>query len=328
VLFDRTEGLAIRNLHFANITNFPILTSRTSKIRIFRVVIEDCGSRDPRHRNNTTGGIVIEEGAHDFDVRESSFRRIRGNALWTHSLYTSPRAEDGTFLGNDFDSIGRDAIQVGHATRVRVESNTGIHIGFPSESVDVEHSGTPVAIDTSGNVDHSEYLLNQFQEINGKCIDLDGFHDGAVRENTCTNRRRPEDYPFGHFAIVMNNTDPNMHSQNVEISNNKMDGVKFGALFLIGSGHRVTGNVFRNINTAGCNESVAKFGCLYKPDEPKLLETGIYLSRGVVRLEETRGNIIRGNTISGHQMKSRCLATGPGVSLAENTLQDNICSDR
>ena len=95
----------------------------------------------------------------------------------------------------------------------------------------------------------------------------------------------------------------------------------------MGSGHRVLGNVFRHVNTAGCNESVPKFGCLYKPDEPKLLETGIYLSRGVVRMEETRGNVIRGNKIDGHQMKARCFATGPGVSLAQNTLQDNTCTD-
>jgi len=134
--------------------------------------------------------ILIEEGARDFEVRASAFRRIRGNALWTHSLYTSPRSEDGRLLENHFDSIGRDAIQVGHATRVRVEGNTGVRIGFPSEIVDAEHAGTPVGIDTAGNVDHTEYVRNRFEEINGKCIDLDGFHDGVVRENICINKPR------------------------------------------------------------------------------------------------------------------------------------------
>ena len=63
------------------------------------------------------------------------------------------------------------------------------------------------------------------------------------------------------------------------------------------------------------------------PDEPRMLESGIYLGRGVARLTETRGNVIRDNTISGHKMKSRCIIAGPGVSLGTNTIQGNDCSD-
>jgi hypothetical protein len=327
MLFDRVDGLEIRDVRFVNVTNFAILASRTSGIRIERVEVTDSGSRDAKGRNNMTGGIVIEEGARDFEVRGCTFRRIRGNALWTHSLYTSPRNEDGRFLENHFDYVGRDAIQVGHATRVRVEGNTGIRIGYPSEMVDAEHLGTPVAIDTAGNVDRSEYVRNRFEEINGKCIDLDGFHDGAVRENRCVNRLRVEEYPYGHFGIVMNNTNPDMHSQNVEIADNEFEGLKFGAIYLIGSGHRVANNVFRGVNLAGCNESAALFGCIYKKDEPDLLQSGIYLGRGVVRMEETKGNSIRLNEITGHGMKARCIAAAPGVSLAQNSIQANECSD-
>ena len=58
-----------------------------------------------------------------------------------------------------------------------------------------------------------------------------------------------------------------------------------------------------------------------------MLETGIYLSKGVVRMEAVRGNVIRGNTISGHKMKSRCIAGGPGVSLRENSVGPNVCED-
>jgi hypothetical protein len=223
--------------------------------------------------------------------------------------------------------IGRDAIEVGAASFVRVEENTGDHIGYPPEAVDVENLGTPVAIDTAGNVDHSTYARNTFEEIDGKCIDLDGFHDGSVVENNCTNRGTPVSYPFGHFGIVMNNTDPNMQSQNVEIRGNIIDGTKFGGLFLMGSGHRVTDNSFVHLNKAECNENAKKFGCIYKADEPKMLESGIYLSKGVVRIQDVRGNVIRGNTISGHKMKSRCIATGPGVSLGQNSVGQNTCED-
>jgi hypothetical protein len=156
---------------------------------------------------------------------------------------------------------------------------------------------------------------------------LDGFHDGSVVENKCTNRGSPIAYPFGHFGIVMNNTDPNMHSQNIEIRGNILDGTKFGALFLMGSGHRVIGNSFLHLNKAECNEKAKEFVCIYKTDEPKMLESGIYLSKGVVRMEDVRGNVIRGNTISGHKMKSRCIATGPGVSLNQNSVGTNTCED-
>jgi len=44
-------------------------------------------------------------------------------------------------------------------------------------------------------------------------------------------------------------------------------------------------------------------------------------------MEAVRGNVIRGNRISGHKMKSRCIATGPGVNAAENSIGPNTCED-
>jgi len=327
ILLDGVDGVQISEVQFAAIPAFAVIASRSFGIRIKNVLVEDSGTRNAKGRNNTTGGIVIEEGSSDFEVRTSRFRRIRGNGLWTHSLYTSPRLRDGVFAGNRFERIGRDAIEVGAASNVRVEDNTGDHIGYPPEAVDVENLGMPVAIDTAGNVDHSTYARNKFEEVDGKCIDLDGFHDGAIVENRCTNRGNPAYYPFGHFGIVMNNTDPNMHSENIEIRGNIIDGAKFGGLFLMGSGHRVTDNSFLHVNKAECNESAKQFGCIYKADEPKMLESGIYISKGVVRMEDVRGNLIRGNTISGHKMKSRCIATGPGVNLSQNSVGPNTCED-
>ena len=327
LLFDRVDGLQISNLHFSNIVNFPILVSRSSDIDISSATIEDSGSRNALGRNNLSGGILIEEGSSNFKVRRSSFRRILGNGLWTHSLFTSRRLENGLFADNTFDTIGRDAIQVGQATRIRVEDNTGSNIGFPLDVVDVENGGVPVAIDTSGDVDTSTYERNRFNEVNGKCFDLDGFHDGAVRNNECTDRKRAEDYPFGHFGIVMNNTDPRVQAQNIDISGNLIDGMKYGGLFLMGSGHSIVGNRFLNLNTAGCNESAPRIPCIYKQDEPEMLESGIYLGRGVARLQETRGNTIRGNRITGHKMSTRCIHAGPGVTNGANTIEGNDCAD-
>jgi len=327
ILLDRVDGVEISDVDFSAIPSFAVIASRSSNIRIKNVLVENSGTRNAKGRNNTTGGILIEEGSSDFEVTDSRFRWIRGNALWTHSLYTSPRLHDGLFARNRFEGIGRDAIEVGAASRVRVEENTGNHIGFPPSDVDFESLGTPVAMDTAGNVDHSTYARNRFEEIDGKCIDLDGFHDGSIIENTCINRGSPLEYPYGHFGIVMNDTDPNMQSQNIEIRGNVIDGTKFGGLFLIGSGHRVIDNSFVHLNIAKCNENAKQFGCLYKQDEPEMLESGIYLSRGVVRMEPVRRNVIRDNRISGHKMQSRCIAAGPGVRLPDNSIGGNSCED-
>jgi len=328
VLFDRADSVEISDVHFKNIAGFAVLAGRSTGVHIRKVSVEDSGSVNKLGRNNTTGGIVFEEACSDFEVRDSTFLRIRGNALWTHSLYRSPRSRDGLFVANRFDTMGRDAIQVGHATAVRVEDNTGVNIGLPGEIIDVENLGTPVGIDTAGNVDHTVYLRNRFEEINGKCIDLDGFHDGSVRENECVNRKRAEDYPFGHFAIVMNNTNLDMQSENIEILNNHIDGTKFGGLFIIGSGHHIIGNVLEHLNQAHCNENARTFGCIFKTDEPEMLESGIYLGRGAERPAITQGNVIRENRIAGHQMKARCILGAPGVKLTLNLIEGNQCADQ
>jgi hypothetical protein len=58
-----------------------------------------------------------------------------------------------------------------------------------------------------------------------------------------------------------------------------------------------------------------------------MLDAGIYLGTGVARREKTVDNVIRGNTISGHKMKTRCITAGPGVALAANKVSDNVCID-
>ena len=327
LLAENVESLTISNVSFQNVASFPILITGSRNVTIDRIQVRDSGSFNSNGRNNTSGGVLFEEGTMDFEVRDSEFVNVLGNGVWTHSMYTSPRNEDGRILRNRFQDVARDAIQVGHASNVRVEGNTGSRIGYPVEAIDVEGGGTPVAIDTAGNVDKSIYIGNRFEEINGKCIDLDGFHHGAVVENTCVNRGSAEEYLFGHYGIVMNNTNPDMESENITIENNVIDGAKFGGIFIIGSGHRIERNQLRNLNKAGCNESAAQFGCSHFPGEPDLLQSGIYLGRQADRPATTTDNLIEGNLISGHKMKSRCIGYAPGISRAANRVEDNNCND-
>jgi hypothetical protein len=317
ILAQSVSHLRIQDVRLRNIAGFAILVSHSRHVAIDRVEVKDSGGRNAAGRNNGTGGILIEEGSADFSVTNCDLRNIRGNGLWTHSLYTSPRNARGRFALNRFDTIGRDAIQVGHATEFQVEGNRGVHIGFPPAAIDVEGRAIPVAIDTAGNVDRSSYARNQFFEINGKCLDLDGFHDGEIRGNVCVNT--------GNYGIVMNNTNPDMQSERIRIEENLIDGAWFGGIFVIGTGNVVARNRLLNLNQAHCNEEAARFGCYYAPGEPDMLRSGIYLGKRAERPAPARGNLVEDNEITGFKMAERCIGGAPAIRPEWNTVRGNRC---
>jgi hypothetical protein len=321
VLAEGVARLRIENVRFRNIAGFAVLASRARDVAISRVAIEDSGSRNAAGRNNGTGGILLEEGTAAFSVTRCTLRSVLGNGIWTHSLYTSPRNGPGTIAANVFAEIGRDAIQAGHATGVRVEGNSGTRIGFPFETVDIEHLAVPVAIDTAGDVDRSSYAGNRFSEIDGKCIDLDGFHDGEVRGNTCVNRGAPGEYRFGGDGIVINNSNPDMQSRNILITGNTIEAPRYGGIFVIGTGHRIVRNRLLNLNAVRCDD------CSYG-GEPDILRTGIYLGKGGERPAPAKGNVIEDNEITGYKMKARCIGHAPGVLPEWNAIRGNDCRDQ
>jgi hypothetical protein len=328
VYAERVSGLRIDNVRFHDMAGFAVLASRAHDVSLYRVTVEDSGSRNAAGRNNATGGILLEEGCTEFHVTQCDLRRIRGNGIWTHSLYTSARNARGVISRNRFEEIGRDAIQVGHATDMRVEENAGVRIGFPVETVDMENRAIPVGVDTAGNVERTSYARNRFEEINGKCFDLDGFHDGEIRGNDCINRGAPEQYPFGNYGIVMNNSNPDMRTQNIRVVENSIDGPLFGGIFVIGTGNLIARNRLLNMNQAHCNEEAARFGCYYAAGEPDMLRSGIYLGKGAERPAPARGNIVEQNEITGFQMRSRCVARAPGIREEWNTVRGNECRDK
>jgi parallel beta-helix repeat protein len=333
--FTRNSGISVEgiqkvsivNLKMREIAGFALLVNHSSGVKIDKIEVEDSGAGNAKKRNNTTGGILIEEGTTDFEVTRCMLKNIRGNGIWTHSLYRSPRNARGRIADNAVDHAGRDAYQVGHAIEIRVENNRAIAVGFPEAEVDAENDAIPVALDTAGNVEKSSYVGNHFSETNGKCIDLDGFHDGEVRDNICENRQPPEAYKFGNYGIVMNNSNPDMQSRNVRITGNTLDGTLFGGIFIIGSGNVVTKNRLLNINMAHCPENAKRFGCFLGADEPDILRTGIYLGRGAHRPDLSTGNTVEDNFIIGFGMGNHCLGTAPGVALEKNRVNRNECSD-
>jgi len=328
-----TEGVAnleIANVKATGIAGFAILVNSSHTVRIHNIEITASGGLNARKRNNATGGILLEEGTTDFEVLDCRIADVRGNGIWTHSLYTSARNARGRIAGNEFAMLARDAIQVGHATEVVVENNRGRMIGYPTEEVDLEGRAFPVAVDTAGNVDRSVYRNNQFEEIDGKCVDLDGFHDGEVSGNSCLNEDDElKNYPYGNFGIIMNNSNPDMQSRNIRITGNTIDGFLFGGIFIIGSGHTVSGNHLTHLNRAHCGDGNAPgpFNCASTPDQPDLLRSGIYLGSGAERPDIAKGNSVENNEIGGYGMSRHCIGAAPGVSLADNTVAKNECSD-
>jgi len=320
-------SLKIWNVQFANVPGFAILASRSRDVSIDGVRIVDSGARILAGHNNATGGILLEEGTREFTVTHCDLRNVRGNGIWTYSLATAPQNRNGLIASNHFERIGRDAIQVGHGAGVRVEDNTGTEIGYPLVDVDMGHLATPVAIDTAGDTTNSEYTRNQFSEVNGKCLDLDGFHDGKVRGNVCVNRYGPEHYPYGNLGIVFNNSDPAMISEGIDLEDNTLDGTLFSGIFVIGERHHIAHNHLRRINLAHCDGRMAAFGCNYAPDRPGLLRSGIYLAGGGEHPSPARANVIEENAISGFGMAANCIAAAPGVAITANTLARNTCTD-
>ena len=307
ILIDGATGVAIDRVHFREIAGFAVLAHRARRVAITRIQVRDSGSRDANGRNNTTGGVLLEHGTTEFRVTGSEFRNIRGNGVWTHSLYTAPRNARGLFADNTFDVIGRDALQAGHALDLRIERNSGRGIGFPRDIVDA----TPVAIDTAGNVERAAYIANRFEVINGKCIDLDGFHDGEVAWNQCSS-------VFG-YGLVMNNTNPDMQSRGIRVIGNSFFETKYGGIFVIGTGHRIAQNRLVNVNSERCDD------CVFLADEPEMLRSGIYLGKRAERPDPARGNVVEDNQISGYKMAARCVQSAPGIG--GNVIRNNVCRD-
>jgi nitrous oxidase accessory protein NosD len=289
-------------LRIVNVAGFAILVSHAADIAIEGVMVRSAGGRNALGRNNATGGILLEEGSTDFRVTGCVLRDILGNGIWTHSLYPSPRNARGLIAGNRFDEIGRDAIQVGHALDIRVEGNEGARIGYPVE-------------------ERTVYSGNRYEEIDGKCIDLDGFHDGAVSGNSCYNAGLPPDYPFGNYGIVMNNSNPDMQSRNIQVVDNVIDGPLYGGIFVIGQGHRIAGNQLLHLNTAHC-------GCVYDASQPDILAAGIYLGKGAERPAPSARVVVEDNFVSGYRMKTHCVETAPSIPPAASTVRNNRCEDR
>jgi hypothetical protein len=123
----------------------------------------------------------------------------------------------------------------------------------------------------------------------------------------------------------MNNTNPDMESVAIRIEGNRFEGMRYGGIFVIGSGHVIRKNILNRLHTAHCSEAAAQPGCTHFEGEPDLLRTGIYFGKRAERPAVTRGNRVEGNTIRGWRMDRNCIGFAPGVVSKDNRIVGNIC---
>ena len=325
IVFVNSRSIRLSHIAVTNVISFSILISHSRGVAIESVSIQDSGTLNLAGHSNTTGGILLEQGTSGFTVKYCRIKNVRGNGIWTHSTSRAPRNSDGTIAANEVWGTPRDAIQVGHATRISVAGNRGGAIGFPPEEADLPGGATPVALDSAGDVSATTYAGNHFRDVNGQCIDLDGFHDGRVIDNSCVNWKSSGEYPLSHEGIVFGNSNPDMSPQGVLVARNLIQGFGYGGVYLIGQRHDVSGNWFIGINRNHCTGDMRIPRCGYAPDEPGMLRSGIYLASHAARPTRTSKNKLRDNYIGGFGMDRWCISAGPGVSVSEDDISNNKC---
>ena len=68
--------------------------SHSKNVLIDHVSVKDSGSLNAKGRNNTTGGILLEEGTEQFTVTDSVFHNILGNGdLDALALYVAAQRQ-------------------------------------------------------------------------------------------------------------------------------------------------------------------------------------------------------------------------------------------
>lgn len=218
ILAEGTAGLEIAQVKVTQVAGFPILVNGGHNVHIHDVEITESGSLDVSGHNNGSGGIVLEEGVTDFEILHALIGKVRGNGIWVRSVSAADSAASGVasrgrIADNEFAILARAAIELNHASGVTIENNIGHMIGFPGDEVLTGGTALPAAIASSGGVAHSTIRDNTFEQIAGRCLSLDGFSDGEVTGNECS------------------------------------DGL-FNGLLIRGMGNRITGNHFTGLNKA------------------------------------------------------------------------------
>ncbi len=325
IVIEGGQGVVVKNMKIKDLSGFAVLTSFDKNTTVEGNEITDSGTRNGKGYNTGAGGVAFTEGSDGFVVRDNTFKRIFGNGVWIHSLARTDRSQNGLIEANRFENISHDVVLISRGYKITVRKNFAKMIGIPADSVNADLR-LPAAIGTEGKVDSSVIVDNQFEEVNGRCFDLDGFHDSEVARNSCRNRGQATDYPNGGFGLMLDNTSTEIHSQQVSIHDNVIEGMRQGGIYVIGSGHRIVNNKLLRLNLLGCSAATRDLPCLPNADEPLIARSGIYLGLRGARPDPSDSVLVEQNEITGSGMGSgNCVTYAPQVQAASNTVRANDC---
>ena len=152
IVAEGVTGLEIARVKARNIAGFAVLVNGGLGAKLSEIEVTDSGGYNPQHRNNGAGGIALEEGLADFDVRRCLIGGIRGSAI------TLRNVKRGVIQENELNVLARDAVTADHVTSVIIRNNRSREIGYPTSDFD----GSAV------------------------CFRLTASSDNTVEANTCT----------------------------------------------------------------------------------------------------------------------------------------------
>ena len=123
--------------------------------------VSDSGSLNDKAATTRPGAFFSRKEQRSSSCRTACFENVHGNGIWTHSrnvLGTGMAESQAT----DSSTIGRDAIQVGHATEVRVDHQYRLAHRISHEMVDMEGGGCRSRSTLREMCDKSVYEENEF----------------------------------------------------------------------------------------------------------------------------------------------------------------------
>lgn len=143
IVAEGVTGLEITQVKAKQIAGFAVLINGGKGARLTEIEVTESGGFNVQHKNNGMGGIALEEGASDFEIRRCLIGGVRGSAITLRGV------ERGQIRENELNVVARDGVSGERVRQVTIENNRMREIGFPTGEVD----GKAVCVRLAGSVE-------------------------------------------------------------------------------------------------------------------------------------------------------------------------------
>ena len=188
-------------------------------------------------------------------VSDCTFLRSTGNQIWGHLYSYTALHSNINVVGNTFEDIGIDCVQIAGTTTGSVVGNSGRRVGYicsndTSASKPWLNQSTyapspyGVFLDTSG-CESFIYSGNSVTSVYGGGIDLDGFANGNITGNVVRtpSASDPEYVPDQisswlaniSYGVNFGATNYTLGGQNVSVTENTFVNLGYGAIRMFGA---------------------------------------------------------------------------------------------